>query len=380
MLERYFPLGIASGEAFLGREKEIKQLKSNVSNGVHTLIISPRRYGKTSLVKHVIESNKYPHAEIDFFVAQNEFSIEKKILKGIQEIIAQIDAPEKWLNVLVSFFKKAQKIWSIGIKGFKLEIIPEHHNDIPENILEALRALEYVLGKKKKKAILFIDEFQEIANIPISRSIEGVIRHFAQSSKHTVFIFSGSSQHLLRYMFDNKARPLYALCDQIKLNRLRPAVYNKYLNLISKRTWNKNLPELVFNKIIEVTECHPRYVYYLCMKLWDKAGSVKSLLTEKKVLEAWDKLIDDRLKDIRDIFFKKSLGQMKILTYIALGNTKELSGTKAQNKLEMSGSAIVQALKILEEEDLIEKADSRYQIIDPLIKATLIKYNSDYYQ
>jgi uncharacterized protein len=381
MVEQYFPLGIAAGESFLGREKEIQQLKSNITHGIHTLLISPRRYGKTSLVKHVIELLKYPHVEIDLFVAQNEFSIEQKFLKGIQNIIGQIDTPEKWFHTLVTFFKKSQKIWRIGIQGLNLELTPENHNDIPENILEALSALEHVLSNKKKRAIIFVDEFQEIAHIKISKALEGTIRHFAQSSKYVIFIFSGSSQHLLKHIFDDKTRPLYALCDQIKLDRLLPSDYLNYLNSISKKTWKKNLPKSVLEKIFALTECHPRYVYYLCMKLWEHAISSGKIPTSEEVNKTWEILAQERLKDTRELISKKAPGQIKILSLISLGETQTLSGKNAQHKLGMSSSAIVQSIKILEQEDYIERTESGiYKIIDPLLKSTFVQYGSDYFQ
>jgi hypothetical protein len=380
MFERYFPLGIAAGESFLGREKEIQRLRTNIMHGLHTLLISPRRYGKTSLVKYVIDLVKYPHVEIDLFVAQNEFSIEQKFLKGIQSIINQVDSPEKWFQTLVNFFKKSHKVWTVGIKGLQLELTPESHKDIPENILEALSALEYILSKKKQRAIIFIDEFQEIANIKISRAIEGTIRHFAQSSKYVIFIFSGSSQHLLKHMFDDKTRPLYALCDQIKLSRLLPENYLAYLNKIAKKTWRKKLPELVFKRIFELTECHPRYVYYLCMSLWEYTSSSKNLPKLEDVDKAWKALVSERIKDTREILFKKPMGQIKILSLISLGHTREITGKDAQYKLGMSGSAIVQSLKILEEEDYVEKLENHsYKIVDPLLRSIFIHYGSDYF-
>src|SRR5476649_1148424 len=122
MFERYFPWGIAEGASFLGRKQEISKLKNNLTHGYHTLLLSPRRYGKTSLAKHVIKSVSYPWIEIDFFVAQNEFSIEQKILKGIQSILSQIDSPERGLQSLLRFFKNSDKTWTLGIKGIKLEL------------------------------------------------------------------------------------------------------------------------------------------------------------------------------------------------------------------------------------------------------------------
>jgi hypothetical protein len=380
MHEIHFPWGLAEGAAFLGRKKEITQLKNNLLQGYHSLLLAPRRYGKTSLAKHVIRLVDFPYVEIDFFTAQNEFSIEQKILKGVQSILDQIKSSDRWLNVLINFFKKANKTWIVGIKGLKLQLVPDNHQDVPENILDALNALEHVLSKKKQPAVLFIDEFQEIANIASSQAIEGAIRHFAQSSKYVRFIFSGSSRHMLKHMFGDKTRPLYALCREIHLDRLIAHEYRDYLNKIAFRTWHQRLDDLVFEKIIEMSACHPRYVYHLCTFLWDHCEELKRSPKVHDVETAWVLLTQDKLKDTRDLLSKQGSGQVKILALIALAITDELTGKLAQSKLGISGSAITQALRNLEQDDFVEKIHKgSYRVIDPIVKSILIQYGSDYF-
>lgn len=380
MIEHYFPWGIAEGDAFLGRDNEIARLIHNAARGYHTLLLSPRRYGKTSLAKQAIQQTKKHWIEIDLFVTQNEASVEQKILKGVQSLISQIDSPENWLSLLINYFKKANKTWTVGVKGIQLELTPDNHKDIPDNILETLNALEYVLSKKKQSAVIFMDEFQEIANIKINIAIEGAIRHFAQSAKHVSFIFSGSSRHMLMHMFGDKSRPLYALCDTIHLQRLLPTHYQPYLNKIAKHTWHKELSQEAFEKILQLTQCHPRYTYVLCAKIWENGMRAKKLPQTQDVEQAWLQLVNERSKDVREILTQRALGQIKILSLISLGHTTELTGQAAQSKLSMSSSAISQSLRELEHDDFVEKKENgEYFLIDPLVKATLMQYGADYF-
>lgn len=380
MLEQYFPLGLAEGEAFIGRETEIARLRGNIKHGYHTLLLAPRRHGKTSLAKKVITSENYPWLEIDFFIAQNELSIEQKFIKGIQAILDQLDTPERWINPLVTYFRQASKTWTVGIKGMKLEIIPEHHKDVPGNILEALNALEQLLAKNNQRVVFFLDEFQEIARLENSRAIEGAIRHFAQSSKYVVFIFSGSCRSMLKHMFSDQERPLYALCKEINLERLPADDYRHYLNKISKKTWGVNLSEETFQKIIELTECHPRYVYSLCMYCWDHCLNFKKGPNVDSVIAVWELMLSERVKDFKEMLQKRAQGQIKILSLMSMGYNQELSGQRLQSKLMLSSSAITQALKILEEDDYIERlVEGGYSIIDPMLKATLLHYGTDYF-
>jgi AAA+ ATPase superfamily predicted ATPase len=286
MLRKKFPKGIASGAQFFNRTDEIACLKANIESGVHTLIIAPRRYGKSSLAKHVIKQSRLPYAEIDLFVAVDDADIAKKIFQGISRVMKQaLGKPEKWITVLRDYFERANKHWTIGLQGMTLELIAPHDKMPADNIMDALLALEHVLKKQKQHVVIFIDEVQEIFQLPTGKALEGVLRHFAQESEHVVFVFSGSARHLLEKMFKDSVRPLYALCDELRLGRIAPHYYEKYLNRLAKDTWQHTLPEEVLNWMLAETECHPRYVYIAALEVWLKAGKTMPTLTQAKA--AW---------------------------------------------------------------------------------------------
>ena len=88
--EHYFPRGIASGDAFCNRKTERNRLIANIKAQQHTLIMSPRRYGKTSLVKYAVTEAKVLFGEADLFVAVDAKRIEQQILSGIKKIISEI--------------------------------------------------------------------------------------------------------------------------------------------------------------------------------------------------------------------------------------------------------------------------------------------------
>lgn len=380
MFARYFPQGIAEGEAFLGREPETARLQDNLNQGRHTLLLSPRRYGKTSLARHVITHFNYFYTEIDLFLAIDERSIEARFISGVEHLIQNISAtPQQWLNILVNFFKKSDRKWTIEIKGLKLKLKPENHQDIPANLLLAFTALEHVLAKQKKRAVIFIDEFQEISKISSGKGIEGAVRHFAQSSKYIVFIFSGSNRTMLTDIFANRSRPLYSLCDWITLQRIDAALYQTYINKIAKKTWHTILDQEIIDEIINITERHPETIYTLCADLWQYWKQQNGKPKKENVLQVWKQYLRDRLKQTRLALSATSPGQMKILISIATGHNKRLTGKETQKKLNLTSPSIVNALSVLESQDFIEKCeDGSYHLIDPVIKDTLVEYYSEY--
>ena len=177
-------------------------------------------------------------------------------------------------------------------------------------------------------------------------------------------------------MFHSREKPLYELCEQMTLDKIPAEIYAHYFNHVSKHTWNEKLSTEVIDRILALTQRHPRRVYNLCFYLWRLNDGKKRSPNEKSVDEAWDYFVAGRVKNTRDALSSLSKGQIKILTYIALGHHEELSGQIAQRLLNLASSSITRQLKVLEELDYVEVKNNYASIIDPLIQEVLRKYEN----
>lgn len=371
MKKRYFPLGIAKGDAFCNRIIERKQIINNINKGQHTLITSPRRYGKSSLVLNSLDEMQIPYSRIDLFIAVNSKLVENQIIDGVKKLIIKLSSgPEQALSYLKSYLKSLKTKWIIGTNGINLELIPDSNNDPAINITETLLILENFLSKKKTPAAFFIDEFQEIGNLPESTGIEGGIRSVAQETDYLAFIFSGSNRHILSTMFDKKTRPLYMLCDRISIDRISAQEYTTFINKAAKETWGNKLETTVLEKIFTLTERHPYYLNALCSKLWDNCE--KKPPNEINVKNNWHEYALQEESKIARELSDLSTVQKKILIAIARGATRDLSGKVQLRDLNVTSAAVVKALKQLEEKDYLSKnSQNGYFIIDPLIKYSI---------
>lgn len=377
MIMTDFPTGIAEGSAFCNRTQETRKLIDNITKGRHTVLISPRRYGKSSLVKTAVRTAHFPHIEVDLFVAIDHQSVEAQFLKGVKELIQMVsDTPEQWFTVLRNFFARSEKKWTIGIRGLNLELTPEPSNDVAMNILDALNALEYILSKKNQRAVFFIDEFQEISELKETKAIEGAIRHFAQESKFLVFIFSGSNRRMLSALFTDRSRPLYLLCDRIKLERIAAQDYHHHINVILQKNKLKPLDITTLCMISSLTECHPYYINILCDRLFTNSSQQ---ISEETVRNCWLAYAYEQRTETRKELTKLGVAQLKILIAISFGVNRELTRNEWQQNLKLTSSAITHALKTMEEQDYIEKCeDNSYRLISPLLKTSLRLYYQDY--
>jgi len=372
--QNYFPLGIAKGNAFCNRVAEKNLLIHNIESGKHTIVISPRRYGKSSLVLRGIEETKLPYEKVDLFVAVSIKTIEEQILKGVKSLISQVsNIPEQAVGFIKNYIKNLKSKWIVGTDGVNIELIPDKNSDSAVIIMESLQMLEKILEKKKLIAVFFIDEFQEIGVLANSSGIEGAIRHIAQECEYLRFIFSGSNRHILSNMFDDRSRPLYMLCDRISIDRIHENDYINYLKKVAKKTWKCDLNSIVTEEIFRLTERHPYYMNVLCDKLWINSG--KTPPTTQNVTTIWKNYILQEQSKIAKDLSALNTSQKKLLIAIAHGLSKDLSGKIALHKFNLTSGAVSKSLKLLEEQDYLNKNIlDEYFIVDPLIKGALLLF------
>jgi AAA+ ATPase superfamily predicted ATPase len=362
----YFPLGKAYGEAFCNREEEIAWLIGNLENAKHSLLIAPRRYGKSSLAEKAVEKTSLPFVKANFHLCTTEEEVADLIMSSVVKLIGKSIGPvEKVINSIKKYASNVNPKITFGDDIATLELVPKMKSNQAVILSESLLMMEKLLREKKKRAVLFLDEFQEISKIKKSSAIEGAIRTAAQEMQHLSIIFSGSIRSLLLSMFEDENRPLYKLCRKLKLERISAEAYQKHINKIAKKTWGEMLSENVFNRIMTLSNRHPYYVNYLCDVLWQKS---KASPLEKDVQEAWKIVLEEEWSDTLREISVLPLSQRKILKYIANHDIDNLMGQEVYHALAIPASTAASAVNSLVEKDYLEmEADGKFKIINPLL-------------
>jgi len=362
----FFPLGVAEGEAFCNRVEETKWLVGNLENGKHSLLISPRRYGKTSLAYKAIKDSKLPNMQVDFAMATSDKKVADLIVDGVTNLIGQSVGPiDKAISLIKKYVSKITPKLVIKAGVMSLELAVSSESDPAINVVESLLLLENLLAEKKKMAIMLLDEFQSVGIIAKGKGVEGAIRHAAQKTKHLTFIFSGSDRRLLKSMFDDETRPLYKLCKQLKLERIGYEDYKKHLNKAAVIAWGKEIEEEVIKCITDLVEFHPYYVNKLCDIIWTDYKKPPKI---NDIHRAWQILLAEEKSDAIKEISLLSIGQKKVLSIIAQGVRSNLTSKLIAMKIDISPSSIFTALQGLEEKDVIEEKNMQYQIINPVLK------------
>lgn len=366
----YFPLGLAEGKAFCNRVLEREKLKTNIKLNRNTIVTSLRRYGKSSLVLYILESLSIPYKRVDLFVTLDEATVAREIIDGVNALINKIiNKPEQLVSLMKDIFKDISTKWSLGTDGANVELYRKSNNEDTLAIRDALIILDRILEKKKKKAIFFIDEFQEIGVVANAKGIEGAIRSVAEKSKHLLFIFSGSNRHILSDMFDDRSRPLYMLCDKITLDRINKHDYVEFINKIAHKRWGKKLSDHFYQELFALTEYHPYYVNLVCGRAY---ADSKSCPTQKSITKIWKQYLLEEKSKVAIELSKLSLIQKKLMILIAHGQSDGLTSKETTQRISTTSGSVVKALKSLISKDYVYEAEGLgYKIVDPLIRSSI---------
>ena len=171
------------------------------------------------------------------------------------------------------------------------------------------------------------------------------------------------------------------LCDMLHLDRMASKHYLLHLNKLAKKNWGAVLSEIVFNKIMSITELHPYYVNLLCHELW----KLKQNPSIDDVFDCWQNCFvihEDRL--IADLE-KLTSKQQDILKALAINPSIEPTGQSFVSASKTPASTINQTIKILLNKDMVYKVKfedealsqcklNQLRILDPLLSYALKKY------
>ena len=357
-----FPRGIAQGKAFYDRKEERKKLKQNIEHSTHTVIIAPRRFGKTSLMTQVLHENKIDHIWIDFMTITNKEEMQTKLLQKISEVIVKIaPATEKLKILALKYFGKLKPEIMFSLPGVALTLHPGKFSK--DNIIDALINLDKLAKDSNKRIVVVFDEFQEILKIDENTTLQGSIRHAAERAKNITYLFSGSKHKPLRRIFNGKENPLYSLCDVMELQKIVDQDYIEYINKAAIEKWGAPINNDILTNILSYSDRYPKYINALCGALWASDQTP----TMKLVDELWTSYIFSKKTDITEDLSGLTLNQRRLLQHLCFDPTKELYSKETLAILKMSQSSVQRAVNVLLEKDFVVEKNGVYSVLDPIL-------------
>ncbi len=362
-----FVYGVAvSDYNFIGREQETKRLLDNFRGGINVILMSPRRLGKTSLVKHVC--NKLDEEDIitiylDIFGCKSEYDFYNKLAA---EVLKQTASKrELWLEEAKEFIYRLTPKISFSPEpnadfAISLSITPKTHT--PE---EVLGMAEKIAIKKGKRIVICIDEFQQIGEMANSKQIQARLRTVWQHQKQVSYCLFGSKHHLMSTIFLHRSMPFYQFGDIISLDKIATADWVEYI--VShfsdgKRTISRALAE----DICRFTENYSAYVQQLSWLVFTQKEEGETV-TKEDVKQAMNDLLATNEILFMQMIEPLSEYQLNFLRAIASGVTKDFGLSEVREEYKLGSYSNINRLKTaLLERDLIEKRGAETVMTDPV--------------
>ena len=364
--------GYAGPEYCCDRVEETALLTNLLTNGNNVALMSPRRVGKTDLMKHCFQQDdvrdNYYCFIIDIYATNSLRDFVNMFGKSILEALKPKGRKvwESFLSTLlsvrseISFDINGNPVWGLGVGS----MTP------PQTTLDEIFAY---LRSADKHCLVAIDEFQQILYYT-DRNVEAALRTQIQQCPNANFIFAGSQRHLMSEMFLSPARPFYQSVVPMSLYPISLERYWAFANPQFAKNGNRQVTykvvETVYQRFEGITANVQRMMNMLYM-LTPKGETCD--------IDMIDRAIDTYLQ-LSSEYYAELLRQMPekqrnvFLAIAAEGRVKSISGGKFAHKYHLpSASSVVSAVKGLLEKDFITQTDNVYYVYDRFFQLWLEK-------
>ena len=357
---------------FVNRKFEIDFLKQNILSQINVTLISPRRWGKSSLVhiatSELSKTNKQIKiCHIDLFNIRTEEEFYKIFAASV--IKASTTKWEEQIKLSKLFFKKLIPKLSFGVDESNSLSLSFDWDEVKKYPSEILNLPELISKKKKIQLVICLDEFQNISHFKYPLAFQKKLRANWQHHQKASYVIYGSKQHMMTQIFESKSMPFYKFGEVIFLSKISNDHWKKYIVRKFKAT-KKTISSKLASKLAQLVENHSYFVQQFANMVWLNTEDV----CNEEVIE---KSLDQLLNQYEILFIKELdyLSNTQVNFLKALCNDEsQLSGKKtiAKYKLGTSGN-VTKIKKALIDKEIIDQIGKTVSFQDPLFRLWLKK-------
>lgn len=337
---------IVDGEYFTDRTKERAFLRQVIDSPNHAVLISPRRFGKSSLVAETLKNEKREIVSLN---------------------MQSVTSPIKMAEALYRKYFMSHPIEKAKHNLSHLRIVPTLSinpvTHLPEVsfmpsvnsqvVLEDVFALLEKAGAKQR-LIVILDEFQEI--LSLEKGLDKILRSIMQEQKNINYILMGSQEDMMKKIFLRKKSPFYHFGSTIYLNRIPVGDFSEF---IESRLPTRYAGKGISQDILAFTDCHPYYTQQLAFQVWFECQ--QGICPEKVVDISVQDIVTAHDFDYSRLWESMNKTNRQVLLKLAIG-----TGSPLENP-EMPSSTIFSALKRMVNSGILIK-NGKYVFDDPFFK------------
>lgn len=353
--------GYAGPLYFCDRTQETEEIIANLQNGRNTVLISPRRIGKTGLIKnafhHITEQEKDSKClYIDIFATKNQHDFVQLLGTAIaQEVLAK---ERKAVKRLLEFFGSWRPVFSTDpLTGQPTVSV----NIEPTQSEVTLKTVFDYLSQSSHQVYIAIDEFQQITNYPESGT-EALLRSYIQFVPNVHFVFSGSKRHLMSQIFYSPDRPFYQSTVSMGLEPLHEEIYYDF----ARRFFEKkkgSLTEESFHYLYQSLDGITRNMQLVLNRLYETELRVTKTVQVDEAIRHIVNRNSMQYEEMLGFFTDNQLAVVKAIAKEGVVTSPQKSDFIKSHDLP-SASSIKTAIEGLMDKEIVYRSPAGYTVYD----------------
>ena len=352
-----------TGERFTDRSKELKVLVTCMTHGQNAILLSPRRYGKTSLLKRAAEVAGEAGARVgmaNLVQCSTRREVAEELATAIaRSLTSRLGAK---LEELRKHLADLSPSFSVETHGVKVSLAPgTPESDWTDEIKAALRSLNRERSKKEPVALV-IDEFQR--SVEIDQGLPGIFKAMVDELEQVSLVFAGSRRHLMEELSSSPGAPLLGIGQRINLLPISPEDMVPFL-MERSSSGGKELSRDVAAVIYERANGVPNHVQQLAFWSYAEADDEVDLAAVDRAL---DTVLSLSVVDFTEAIEKVSPVQQRLLRSLADRPARDLFSKRFVDITGVSNpSGVGRALRRLEDLELIELGPDGWRVANPFL-------------
>ena len=351
-MENPFKFGtIVEEEFFTDRVNEVRYICQFVNSANHLILISPRRFGKSSVVAKAVKQTGRKYVMVNMQQVTSVSDLSAKLLREFFKI-----HPLERVRHLITHFRIIPTISTNPVTG-SMDVAFQPGVDAAVLLEDVMKLMEDA-HSKDDRLIVVLDEFQEIKDI--APRLDRQLRAVMQRQEHINYILLGSQESMMTDIFENKKSPFYHFGELMRLEKLPRKDFHGYLSERLSSVFPDS-HEALSERILDYTGCHPYYSQQLAANVWQVG--VLQPGTKDPLEEAVDHIVKSHGLDYERLWINQNRTNRWIMQRLASGKPLQ-SG-------EYRTSTVYSALKRLQKDGYVIYSD-RYELEDPFFKQWIL--------
>lgn len=362
-MDKPFVYGMSvEGDNFTDRIKEAARLKKDFENGMNVILMSPRRMGKTSLVKKVRSEINDPKIKVvlmDIYDCRSEYdfynrfasSIMKETANKAEQVMENIKKFLVRVSPKISFSPEPLSDFSLSLGITPKEYTPQEILNLPEIVAE----------EKNVHIVVCIDEFQQIGEFPDSVTIQKRMRGVWQHQRNVSYCLFGSKKHLMTKLFQSRRMPFFQFGE---VNELKPIPTSDWTTFIQQRFAEKgqSISVELARKICEAVNNHSSYVQQLA---WNVMAETDKVATEVSLHDGMEELLAQNSSFFTEQTRGLSTYQLNFIRAICKGYHTGFTSKEVAEQFPMGTKSNIQRIKAsLLDREIIDEDDAGVVLAD----------------